>query len=119
MKIKQTIIRIWNNPLDVWYYVQGNIRYILWYSNFKFLIRKHIRLQIAIRIKSMNRECHISGACIKCGCKTTHLQMCNKACDGDCYPKMLSKKDLDFTMKTTYTPKYDFAMRDGKFKKIF
>jgi hypothetical protein len=27
-----------------------------------------------------------------CGCMTTALQMCNKPCEGDCYPSMMSKK---------------------------
>jgi hypothetical protein len=28
-----------------------------------------------------------------CGCSTTALQMCNKACDKPCYPSMLSRKE--------------------------
>jgi hypothetical protein len=31
--------------------------------------------------------------CIKCGCDTTALQMANKACVGECYPKMMNKKE--------------------------
>lgn len=77
---------------DIFYYIQGNIRYQLFYSRFDFLIRKHIKEQIRFRIKVMNSECYNSGSCIKCGCKTTALQMCNKSCDGDCYPPMVIKK---------------------------
>lgn len=73
-------------------YLQGNIRYALYYSRFKFLIRKHIREQIKIRIDSMDRECFNNGSCKLCGCKTTALQMANKACDKPCYPKMFSRK---------------------------
>lgn len=83
---------------DVLYYLQGNIRYQIFYSKFAFLIREHIREQIQARINSMNQECFTSGSCIKCGCNTTHLQMCNKACEGDCYPKMLDKEEW-ITMK--------------------
>ncbi len=82
-----------DRPLkDVWHYIVGNYRYILYYSNLKFLIRKHILEQIEFRINNMNKECYDSGECIKCGCSTTALQMCNKSCEGKCYPKMLSKK---------------------------
>ena len=77
-----------------WYYLQGNIRYYLYYSDFKKLISNHVLEQIHARIASMNRECFITGSCVNCGCKTTHLQMCNKNCE-DCYPKMLNKIDWD------------------------
>lgn len=78
---------------DIWYYVQGNVRYELYYSRFKFLIPKHILEQIDFRIEVMYPECLLSGFCIKCGCKTTALQMCNKSCEGDCYPEMMNKKE--------------------------
>lgn len=93
---------------DVWYYIQGNVRYTLWYwkSNYNYsskyiryiyliplhkLIPSYIREQIEYRIKWMNKECYNQGSCIKCGCQTTHLQMCNKACEGNCYPQMMTK----------------------------
>ena len=82
-----------HNLKDILYYLQGNIRYQIFYSKFAFLIREHIRLQIAARINSMNLECYNSGSCIKCGCNTTHLQMCNKPCEDYCYPRMLNKKE--------------------------
>jgi len=73
-------------------YLIGNYRYILFYSPLKFLIRKHIREQIAYRINSMDILCYTKGSCIACGCTTTELQMCNRACDKDCYPAMVDKK---------------------------
>lgn len=78
--------------IDIWHYLVGHYRYTLYYSKFKFLIRKHIREQIEFRINNMNRKCFNRGECIKCGCLTTALQMCNKSCDGKCYPVMYSKK---------------------------
>lgn len=54
-------------------------------------MRNHIREQIEYRIKVMNPECRNSGSCIKCGCMTTALQMCNKSCEGLCYPPMMNK----------------------------
>jgi len=50
----------------------------------------------------MNRECYNRGSCVVCGCMTTHLQMSNKACDGNCYPKMLSRLEW-----------YNLKFRDG------
>lgn len=82
-------------------YLQGNYRYRLYYSKFKWLIRKHIREQIDYRIEIMNPECYKRGTCIGCGCMTTALQMANKQCDGNCYPPMLSKIEwLRFEMRS-------------------
>ena len=78
--------------LDPFYYVQGHIRYKLYYQ-YSFLMRKHIKEQIAMRINMMNKECYSRGTCVKCGCKTTHLQMANKICEGDCYPRFFSKAE--------------------------
>lgn len=72
-------------------YLQGNLRYFLYYSRFKFLIRKHIREQIDFRIKYMDKECYENGSCKMCGCVTTALQMADKQCDKPCYPKMMDK----------------------------
>ena len=72
-------------------YVQGKLRYKLYYSKYKWLIRKHIREQIDFRIKYMNKVCFLSGSCEICGCETTALQMADKACDNPCYPKIMSK----------------------------
>jgi len=77
---------------DVFYYFQGNLRYWAYYNS-PFLIRKHILEQIDFRIKVMNQECFNSGSCIKCGCKTTALQMCDKSCEGNCYPPMMNSWD--------------------------
>ena len=83
------------NLKNMFYYMQGNLRYKLFYSKFAFLIRKHIKEQIEVRIKSMDPICYGNGECKICGCQTTHLQMCNKACDKPCYPAMLSRKDWE------------------------
>ena len=78
---------------NIFYYFQGHLRYKLYYSRFKFLVRKHIREQYEYRIGVMDRECYWNGYCKICGCKTTHLQFADKPCEGNCYPKMLNKKD--------------------------
>lgn len=77
-----------NNILN---YIQGNVRYQLYYSKFAFLIPKHIREQIDVRINSMDKQCYSEGQCKLCGCSTTALQMCDKQCDKPCYPPMVNK----------------------------
>ena len=79
------------NFKDIVAYIQGNVRYKLYYSKFNFLIPLYIKEQIDSRILSMKPECYSTGSCIMCGCKTTALQMADKSCDGGCYPKMLTK----------------------------
>ena len=87
-----------DRPLkDVWHYIVGNYRNMLYggiveETKKPFLIRKFIHEQIVFRKNNMNKECYDNGECIKCGCSTLALQMCNKSCEGKCYPKMLSKK---------------------------
>lgn len=95
---------------DIFAYLIGKYRYKLYYNTkLWFLMRPHIFEQIQWRISVMNLECYERGSCIKCGCETTALQMANKACAGDCYPKMmnieewkayqLAKKQLEYREK--------------------
>lgn len=74
-------------------YIQGKLRYKLYYSYYNFLIPTHIKEQIDYRIRVMDKECFNNGACKICGCETTALQMANKACPKPCYPKMLNRKN--------------------------
>lgn len=99
-------------------YIQGNIRYHIYYSNYKFLLRNHIKEQIEYRINSMNRICYDQGSCIKCGCVTTALQMANKECEGNCYPKMFSKKTWNDWKKDIITNNnWYLDLTTKKFKK--
>ena len=77
---------------DIFAYIVGNYRFALYNSDFKFLIRKHIREQYEWRLTLMNPECYNSGSCIKCGCDTPNLQMASKACKGMCYEEFADKK---------------------------
>lgn len=87
------------NFKNIYYYLQGNYRLGVYYSQFDMLLPKHIREQISYRLNSMNTECKESGSCIKCGCSTPGLQMCNRACEGNCYPKMLDRRTWNRLMK--------------------
>lgn len=93
------LIRRERPAIDVWHFFVGNYRHHLYYSKFKFLIRKYIREQITFRINNMNRECYNNGECIHCGCATTALQMANKVCEGNCYPPFLPKKGWNLMPK--------------------
>ena len=79
---------------NIYYYIQGNVRYFCYYNKyFTFLIPKHILEQVRFRINNMDNQCYIQGSCKMCGCSTTALQMCNKACDKPCYPKMMNRSE--------------------------
>jgi hypothetical protein len=98
--MKKYLIQLFKGerPLkDVWHYIVGTYRNMLYggivEENKKpFLIRRFIHEQIVFRKNNMNVLCYNNGECIKCGCSTLALQMCNKSCEGNCYPKMLSKR---------------------------
>lgn len=111
MKINQI------NYKNVKAYIQGNFRYRLYYSKYKYLISKHILEQIECRINSMNIECFNNGSCIMCGCKTTHLQMANKTCESLCYPDMLSVSKWKFLKKTgtIFVKGIDWKLKNNKF----
>ena len=108
------------NYKNVKAYIQGNFRYKLYYSKFQWLIPKHILEQIHCRIDSMKVECLNNGSCVMCGCQTTHLQMANKTCAGDCYPDMLSKKQWCFLKKSKMIVlnKVLWKFKHNKFEKI-
>lgn len=95
MKNLLKIIRGEAKVMDIYHYLLGNYRYFLYYNKYvlpKVLIRDHIWEQIEFRIKNMDKKCFMDGQCKICECKTTALQMCNKACNKPCYPEMMSKR---------------------------
>ena len=96
-----TIKKIWKNRKNIIPFFQGWYRYKIYYSSgpLRFLMRSHIRSQIDVRIASMDRECYNSGACKKCGCATTALQMANKSCEGFCYPPILDRSSWEYARK--------------------
>lgn len=81
------------NSANVIAYITGKLRYILYYSRFRFLIRTHIQEQIDLRVKYMNKECYENGECVICGCQTIALQMAKKACDKPCYFPMVRRHE--------------------------
>lgn len=92
--LKLLLIKIKNNPKVMYEYLLGNYRYycinnrVLYY-----LIRPHIEEQYYFRLNKMKDICFTNGECIKCGCQTPQLQMANKACEGACYPDIMTKEE--------------------------
>lgn len=126
-----TIKKIWKNRKNIIPFFQGWYRYKIYYSSgpLRFLMRSHIRNQIDVRIKSMDRECYNSGSCKECGCATTALQMANKSCEGYCYPPMMNKSQWEYAIKEAKILKdnksgvywkisYIYRFENKQFKKI-
>ena len=93
------------DPLNIWYYIQGNIRHFF-YKNFKYALRKHIIEQFEWRIIKASKCYNNNGGCLCCGCDTPQLFFADKACsvskisacklipelNGEiCYPKMMNR----------------------------
>lgn len=78
---------------DIFYYIQGNIRHKLYYSDYRKWLRPHIIEQFEFRIFWMDTQCYNNGECKICGCETTKLQMANKSCDKPCYPPFMNLED--------------------------
>lgn len=93
------------NLRNILAYITGNLRYSVYYSKYKGLLREHIIEQIDFRIKVMDSVCYEEGSCKLCGCTTTKLQMANKSCDKPCYPTMMNRKHWRL-FKISY-PHYD------------
>lgn len=103
MQIRKVINHLKNNPIDAWYYIQGNFRLWAYNSkNFKWLLRGHIIEQFEWRRDVKAHKCYMNGSCVCCGCDTPELFFANKECSVDktqhckdrgltkCYPKMMS-----------------------------
>lgn len=107
MNLKNIIQLIRYDPLNIFWYVQGNLRMFLWLY-FPLFIRKHIEEQFLYRFYEA-KSCTQNEACLFCGCSTRKgLYFANKGCSLEkikddyiknyvtgrtiaCYPKMMSK----------------------------
>ena len=109
---------------DVFYYIQGNVRSYLYYTNWWFLplhifIPAHILEQMVVRLDTIKgSECYEKGSCKHCGCKVPPLTFCNKTCEGNCYPHMMdAHKWLLFRQGNQTLIKGDYwRYANGKFK---
>lgn len=115
--MKTMKIKLINNIRD---YIQGTLRYNLYYSRLKFLLAPHIVEQFKWRIKVMSTECLENGSCTKCGCRVPELQFASTPCEGECYPPFLSKVGWEGFKKGAnfQTKNNKFSYKVGKLTKI-
>ena len=98
------------NYKDILKYLVGNYRRLFFYIPFRnLLFSQHIRKQIVHRIKMMKPEHYNNDTCIKCGCKTTALQMRNKACKGQCYPEMFNREEWNLLKDDRWANTYTYG----------
>lgn len=100
------IKKAYNNPIDVWWMIQGETRMFL-YTYARWMVRVHIKEQYIFRSIAASK-CTDNKSCLFCGCKTPDLYFANKPCgltkvsaanrrkvfkqNNPCYGKMLNKK---------------------------
>lgn len=89
-------------------FLQGWYRYIL-YKLQKHedpeslnLLPLHKQEQFRYRLQIMDKQCLADGKCKICGCETPQLQMIDDACEGKCYPNMMSKEEWDEFKRRNY-----------------
>lgn len=101
---------------NIYYFLQGYGRYIL-VKCFGFsILRCHIVEQIVSRVMSSRGDCVDSGRCILCGCHTPALFYANKACDGECYPKMMGRGEWEEFVKMGGNDDWNYI--DNKFYRV-
>jgi hypothetical protein len=84
-------LKTWKKKIEnMYYYIQGNLRY---YFFLKSLLPNYLIDQIVGRVLRAKRKCVENGICLECGCDIPQLFFADKSCGGNCYPKMLSKKE--------------------------
>lgn len=74
-------------------YLQAHYREIL--KDFDFL-PKHIQKQAEWRLKQVaenSPECLEKDSCKECGCQVSSKVFEDRACEGNCYPKMMSEQE--------------------------
>ena len=78
---------------NVYYFLQGNINYFLYYRD---LLPLHIKEQIHYRVAKIRSECFQANQCLNksCGCHLVKVLMSNKLCIKESckYTKFKSKR---------------------------
>lgn len=84
-------IKDYLKPKNWYYFVQGNLlNFVIkvFLNNLTHIIEQVKYRKILVEKKSP--KC-LNGACTVCGCKTPELFYASKACEGGCYPELVSK----------------------------
>ena len=74
-------------------YLQAHYRQALDEMGF---LDKHIYEQAEWRlerVKEKSPDCYNSDNCVKCGCEVSSKVFEDRACEGNCYPPMMSKEE--------------------------
>jgi len=79
VSIREAFKRLLKDPLDGWYYIQGNVRMM-----FPYLMSDSTKRVVEKR-KELAKECYMNGECVCCGCDTPALFYCNKGCSANKY----------------------------------
>lgn len=80
-KIGKNMEVLKKNPKIVLYYLIGNYRYYIYYSKFRWLLRKSVIKTIERLLKNIDTECFNQASCKKCGCKVPQQNFGGKPCD--------------------------------------
>lgn len=107
-KIKLYWQMIKSNPKNIWWWIQGETRMLL-YKHVPFMLRSHIKEQFEYRLDVVDEDCLLQKSCKVCTCSLPSLLFADKPCskikmtpttrttlfghDGICYNKMLNKKE--------------------------
>lgn len=121
MTIKETIAHLRKSPKDAWYYVQGSLRFKIYKSKLRWILRRHIIEQVEWRRDQAALPCFRNGTCFCCGCNTPAVFFAHKGCavgkaryakecrskgENPCYPALMSKKDWKVFDKTVPENRY-------------
>lgn len=79
--------------MDIFYFIEGNLRYLGVKLFGDVFMRRHIREQVGLRYLHVDRECIGSGSCKICGCSMPAMLYCSKSCDKPCYPRLMGVKE--------------------------
>lgn len=64
--------------------------YLYFKKGLRKLLPKYLAEQYTHRLYSAE-PCVMNGSCLVCGCTTPGLMFAPKACEDDCYPKLMSR----------------------------
>lgn len=92
--IKKFIVG-WSRYILYKLFYQGHVSRLGEDSKDVMFLPKHQMEQFVWRQQIMNPLCLAQGKCVICGCQTPQLQMAGEACEGNCYPEMMDKKEWE------------------------
>lgn len=89
-------------PSNIKGYLQAHYRQLLDEMDF---LEDHIKEQAEWRLKQVelkSPECFKTDKCIHCGCQVSSKVFEDRACEGDCYPKMMNEYEWSYFDEDVY-----------------